>query len=146
MRRKKPSKAWADRLCSAAAILRDGHCVTCGKINETLQPGHFFGRTRQRLRWEMLNIGCQCASCNAIHENNPLPLERWIRKAVGEPVFEVLERQSGQPYPQPNMSLHIEELQHFILTLTRFGRLSDRMQEKVLWGDFTNRELIEAIR
>ena len=145
MRTKKPSKAWADRLVSAYAILKDARCVTCGIHRADLQPGHFFSRVCQSVRWDLRNVACQCPSCNAKHELNHEPLRRVIIKRLGADGLEALEVESNRPLTQPDMEQIIVELQVAVTALPRFRRLSDKLKEKVMWGDFTNRELIAAI-
>lgn len=139
-------KRRADRLISAYAILKDGRCTTCGAINDTLEPGHYFGRTRQSVRWDVRNVYCQCASCNAAHENDPEPLRRVILGRLGQEEFEALEMRSGDALIQPDMQDIITFLRTVVSCLPRFKKLSPQMQRKVLnAGKFSNRELIRAI-
>ncbi len=138
-------KRRADRLISAYAILRDGRCTTCGAINETLEPGHYFGRTRQSVRWDVRNVYCQCASCNAAHENDPEPLRRVIVGRLGMEEFEALEMRSGDALIQPDMDLILCEIRKRIVQLSRFKRLSQALQWRVIAGSVSNRELIRAI-
>jgi hypothetical protein len=141
---KKFTKKWADRLVSAAAILRDGRCTTCGVVNETLQPGHYFHRNRQSVKWNMDNVACQCASCNVIHNNNPEPLRRVLQRMKVD--LEQLERKSNIPYRQPDMEAIVHDMQQYVGTLYRFARLSPELRERLIQGNFTNRELIQALQ
>lgn len=145
MRQKKPSKGWADRLVTAYAILHDAKCTTCGVIRADLQPGHFFSRVCQSVRWDLRNVACQCPGCNKRHELNHEPLRRVMVKRLGEDGLERLERASNVPFPQPDMEPIIVELQRSVQSMPRFHRLSTDLQSRVLHGSFTNRELVTAI-
>jgi len=142
---RKPTKAFADRLVSAYAILSDTHCTTCGIIRADLQPGHFFRRVRQSVRWDLRNIACQCPSCNAKHNDNPLPLQRVILSRLGIEGLQELEQKSNTPLRQPDMAAICHSLLFDVGELPRFRWLSAKLQEKVVAGRFTNRELVSAL-
>ena len=144
-REKKPTKEWADRLVSAIAILRDKRCVTCGS-HEGLQPGHYFRRTHQSVRWVMQNVGCQCPRCNRLHNTNPEPLRKWIVKRFGAVAFEETSAMAGRPLRQPYMPEIIALLQGELYQTPAFDGLSDSLKEKVMKGTFRNWELEAAIR
>jgi hypothetical protein len=142
---RKPTKAYADRLVSAYAILNDTHCTTCGIVRADLQPGHFFRRVRQSVRWDLRNIACQCPSCNSKHNDNPLPLQRVILSRLGADGLQELERQSNTPLRQPDMDGICAHLRQQVEGLPRFAWLSGKMQRSVVEGRFTNRALVSAI-
>lgn len=144
--RERLTKKMLDRLFSAYAILHFRRCVTCGAVNDTLQGGHYFGRTRQSVRWHRDNCFCQCASCNATHENNPEPLRREALREIGPFRFREIELMSNHPLPQPNLAAWYDHLLHHIEYTVGWGRLSDNMKAKVRRAQFTNAELIRAIR
>lgn len=134
-----------DRLFTAYAILNDGRCLTCGVINPTLQGGHLFGRTRQSVKWDFRNCYCQCATCNAKHENNFLPLYRVALRRHGQEEIDRLEQQSNTPYTQVDHEWIREEMLKVIKELPRWSKLSMNMKMKIIRSDFTNKELIAAI-
>lgn len=134
-----------DRLFTAYAILNDGRCLTCGAINPTLQGGHLFGRTRQSVKWDFRNCYCQCATCNAKHENNFLPLYRVALRRHGQEEIDRLEQQSNTPYTQVDHEWIREEMLKCIKELPRWSKLSVDMKMKIIRSDFTNKELIAAI-
>lgn len=135
----------ADRMVSAYAILHDARCLTCGAMNETLQPGHYFHRTRASVRWDLRNVYLQCASCNAKHNNNPEVLRRVVVKRLGEEGLEKLERDSNVPYTEIDIEWTADQILEIIYQLPRWVKLSAVMQGKIFKGRFTNKELIRAI-
>jgi hypothetical protein len=140
----KAQKKLADRLVSAIAILRDGRCVTCGIIRADLQPGHFFRRTRHSVKWDLRNIGCQCPGCNLKHNENPEPLRRYIVRKIGEAQLAELEVLANRTGHAP-MNEIVIGLQSTLMCLSRFQKLSDGLQTRVLHGRFTNRELCQTL-
>lgn len=134
-----------DRLFTAYAILHDGRCVTCGVINPTLQGGHLFGRTRQSVKWDFRNCYCQCASCNAKHENNFLPLYRIAVKRLGQEELDKLEAQSNVPYTDIDPEWIRAEMIKVIRELPRWRTITTEMRVKIIRCDFTNKELIANV-
>ena len=134
-----------DRLFSAYAILNDGRCVTCGVINPTLQGGHLFGRTKQSVKWDFRNCYCQCASCNAKHEFNFLPLYRVALKRHGQEEIDKLEAQSNIPYTDVDHDWIRTEMVRYIKELPRWIRLTPSMRVNIMRSDFTNKDLIANI-
>jgi 5-methylcytosine-specific restriction endonuclease McrA len=77
-----------DKLVGDIVKQRDGICTTCGSHSD-LQPGHLFSRVAYSTRWDLMNVYCQCRSCNLRHEYDPYPLtnyfiEIWGRKKLDE--------------------------------------------------------------
>jgi hypothetical protein len=135
-----------DRLFTAYAILNDGRCVTCGARDETLQGGHYIGRTRQSVKWDVLrNCYCQCARCNAIHENNPEILRKVVVQRLGEPGLTTLAADSGNAYTQPDIEAEAARMLREIHGLKRWKTLTVTMKKKIVASDFTNKELVRFI-
>lgn len=134
-----------DRLFTAYAILNDARCVNCGAIDETLQGGHLFGRTKQSVKWDFRNCYCQCASCNAKHELNFLPLYRVALNRHGQGEIDKLETQSNIPYTDVDHEWIMDQMLFHIRRLPRWNRISEKMRDKISRGYFANKELIASI-
>lgn len=72
-RRRKPSERrllekqlWD--LTSLYVRLRDEQCVTCG-ATEGLTMSHWIKAGKQRVRYDLRNVNCQCKTCNGRHNH-----------------------------------------------------------------------------
>lgn len=63
---KRLSKKKADKYFSEFIRKRDRHkpCITCGKITEHKDAGHFINRDREATRYDEKNVHGQCIECN----------------------------------------------------------------------------------
>jgi len=61
-------------------------CVTCGVERDwkELQCGHFQSRTHYSTRWNELNVGVQCISCNIFKNGQQYLFSRYLDKTYGE--------------------------------------------------------------
>lgn len=61
-------------------------CVTCGVERhwKELQCGHFQSRTHYSTRWNELNVGVQCISCNIFKNGQQYLFSRYLDKTYGE--------------------------------------------------------------
>ncbi len=76
---------------------RDGHCVTCGSLNN-LQAGH---RWHGKLDFDEININAQCSGCNKWRQGNLSKYDDYLIGHYGIEVWnELYERKnkSGAEY------------------------------------------------
>ncbi len=68
------------------AIDEVAKCVTCGVERhwKELQCGHFQSRTHYTTRWDELNVGVQCISCNIFKNGQQYLFSRYLDKHYGE--------------------------------------------------------------
>ena len=61
-------------------------CISCGvKRNwKELQCGHFMSRSHYSTRWEILNVGVQCISCNIFKHGQQYLFSKYLDKTYGE--------------------------------------------------------------
>lgn len=61
-------------------------CVTCGVERhwKELQCGHFQSRSHYTTRWDELNVGVQCISCNIFKNGQQYLFSRYLDKHYGE--------------------------------------------------------------
>ena len=61
-------------------------CVTCGVERDwkELQCGHFQSRSHYSTRWNELNVGVQCISCNIFKNGQQYLFSRYLDKTYGE--------------------------------------------------------------
>lgn len=57
-------------------------CVTCGKKDswKKLQCGHFASRRHYSTRWDELNVGVQCYSCNVMQQGQQFLFSKYLTK------------------------------------------------------------------
>jgi hypothetical protein len=82
-----------DRLTSILVRKRDKRCCTCGST-ENLQCGHFISRVFVNTRWDLRNCNAQCASCNVMHELNPVPYYEFMLAYYGKIVIVDLNQEA----------------------------------------------------
>ena len=71
-------------------------CYTCGKVETTLQCGHFVSRTYLATRWNENNCRPQCVGCNIWGNGKPLDFEENLKRELGETVVENLKQSRHQ--------------------------------------------------
>jgi len=86
-----------DDLVSTIVILRDGHCVCCGR-EDGLTCGHFVARGKGRVRWDLQNTNCQCVGCNLRHNQYPQRYTRYIESHYGLGVLHRLQDAEDDSY------------------------------------------------
>lgn len=85
----------ADAIVSLYVRKRDKKCVTCGSYQNP-QCGHLFSRIWYNTRWDLYNCNQQCASCNGMHEADPVPYQNWYKSRYGIDAFEELHNRARQ--------------------------------------------------
>lgn len=99
----------ADSLIRDIVLKRDRFCVCPAPKNghgNIRTPGHLISRTRQSLRWSLLNTSEQCQSCNFLHEHKPEIYTAWFLREFGEGAYQELVKEAE------NVSkLSLEQLQ-----------------------------------
>jgi hypothetical protein len=83
----------ADSLVRDIVLKRDGFCVCPAPKNghgNVRTPGHLISRTRQSLRWSLLNTNEQCTSCNFLHEHKPEIYTSWFIREFGAEAYQQL--------------------------------------------------------
>jgi hypothetical protein len=83
----------ADTLVREIVLKRDGFCVCPSPKNghgNVRTPGHLISRTRQSLRWSLLNTNEQCQSCNFLHEHKPEIYTAWFIRQFGSETYQKL--------------------------------------------------------
>ena len=61
-------------------------CISCGveRSWKELQCGHFMSRSHYSTRWEILNVGVQCISCNIFKHGQQYLFSKYLDKTYGE--------------------------------------------------------------
>lgn len=87
-----------DRLFSAYVRMRDKDkpCISCGKMSDDKEAGHFYPRANLALRWDEMNVHGQCVQCNRYRGGNRSAFGRGISLRYGEHVVEMLDVKSQQ--------------------------------------------------
>jgi hypothetical protein len=90
-RRKKTARQLAeirlDALVKEIVLQRDGGCVCPPPLKGHRggrSPGHLITRGKESVKWDLLNVHEQCASCNARHEHYPEIFTNWFIQRFGE--------------------------------------------------------------
>jgi hypothetical protein len=80
-----------DKLIGDYVKKRDGKCVLCG-ATEKLTSGHWIHRGKKRVRWDVRNVNCLCASCNLTDNYQPQWHTEYMLKHHGiDVVLELTE-------------------------------------------------------
>ncbi len=77
----------ADKLCGDLVRAR-GRCQNgCGRTTG-LQWAHGFSRRYHKVRWDLRNGFCLCATCHMRFTHNPLLWEMWLRAEWGDALYD----------------------------------------------------------
>ena len=70
-----------------------GKCYTCGTIKHEseMQAGHYISRTCLALRWDEVNVHCQCFSCNCMKHGDLITYRENLIRQYGPEIVEGLE-------------------------------------------------------
>lgn len=56
-----------------------------------MQAGHFVPRQYLAVRWDEVNVHCQCYACNVLYNGQPSSYAKHLREDYGPDIVEVLE-------------------------------------------------------
>jgi hypothetical protein len=70
-----------------------GVCYTCGvqRMPSEMQAGHYISRTHLVIRWDEMNVKCQCPKCNLFMQGNAVSFREHLVRDYGEDCVKVLE-------------------------------------------------------
>lgn len=91
----------ADKMFSRYVRLRDKMCVRCGRKGEGkegingLQCSHFFGRSKESVRFDPENVNCLCYGCHRYWGSTDHESYREFKiKQLGKKGFENLKKRA----------------------------------------------------
>jgi hypothetical protein len=73
-------------------------CYTCGKVDVTLQCGHFVSRQYLATRWSEDNCRPQCVGCNMFGNGQLLDFEENLKKELGDEFVENMKKSRHQMF------------------------------------------------
>jgi len=125
-----------DAVFSQLIRLRDEYtCQVCGKSYESNSQGlhcsHFYSRRHQNTRYDPLNACAKCYSCHQKMGGDPVNFTRWIRKYLGDTLFDELHRKHNQ-IKKWGKGEKEEMYQHYRSELKRLEQLRAEGEEGVL--------------
>jgi hypothetical protein len=70
-----------------------GRCYTCGvqRMPSEMQAGHYISRTHLVLRWDEMNVKCQCPKCNLFMQGNSVSFREHLVSEYGDAAVKHLE-------------------------------------------------------
>jgi hypothetical protein len=71
-------------------------CYTCGKVDVTLQCGHFVSRQYLATRWSEDNCRPQCVGCNMFGNGQLLDFEENLKRELGDEFVENMKKSRHQ--------------------------------------------------
>lgn len=83
-----------DGIFSRFIRIRDsGQCYTCPNKNEIkkMQAGHFVPRQYLAVRWDEVNVHCQCYACNVLYNGQPSAYADHLERDYGTGTVQMLE-------------------------------------------------------
>lgn len=105
-------EARLDKLIGDYVKKRDGYkCVLCG-TTEKLTAGHWIHRGKKRVRWDVRNINCLCASHNLQDNFQPQWHTGYMLKKHGAEVLEELielSRANAWKFSVPELRAMVDE-------------------------------------
>ena len=87
-------KKKADSVFSQYIRYRDGgKCITCGTVKpvKEMQAGHYVSRVCLYLRYNLVNVHCQCYACNCMKHGDLITYRQKLLELYGLSVVEKLE-------------------------------------------------------
>jgi 5-methylcytosine-specific restriction endonuclease McrA len=78
---------------------RDGYiCYTCEKVGTKgeMDAGHFIPATRETVRFNEINVHCQCTRCNRFMHGNAHEYAWKIQKEYGPRMLDELHEMAGK--------------------------------------------------
>lgn len=113
----------------------DWTCQVCHKKyppkSQGLHTSHFYSRRHQNCRYDPLNACAKCFRCHQTMTGNPVEFTRWIRKYLGDTLFDELHRKHNQ-IKKWSKAEKEEMYQHYRSELKRLEQLRAEGEEGVL--------------
>lgn len=109
--------AKGDRLLRKLLIkAAQGHrvrCVTCSHVApaEQLQVGHWIGRSKLSVRFDVNNVSLQCQNCNYWHSGRPKEFEAILRRTHGDQAVDDLVAKSNRRMEPGELETIVEEME-----------------------------------
>lgn len=133
-----------DALCREIVLDRDIRCVCPPPSkghSDTMQAGHLISRTKESVRWSLMNVHAQCASCNLLHEHFPHRYVNWFLGKFGIQHYESLCLDADK-----SIKLQVYELQELYEQMKKIRQLQ---LERSLTGNpwrpyFTQAEILSG--
>ena len=114
----------ADRLFSLLVRQEEANdegysrCVTCGKIAHWRKQhcGHFMPRQHMATRYDRMNVGTQCVTCNTFHEGRQFEFSQFLNKKYGPGTADELLLKSKMTHKTSKayLTLFIKELKKIL--------------------------------
>lgn len=82
----KPADQYFSKCVREAA---DNTCETCGKTGR-MEASHVYSRRHRTIRWDTMNIMCQCNGCHRKWHESPLKSFEWFEETYGSGRVELL--------------------------------------------------------
>jgi hypothetical protein len=104
-----------DDLVSLIVRKRDGKCVTPGNCHGFLTASHYYKRENWGIRWNLINVNCQCASMNGAHRFNEFRYSQFMQEKYGAAVFGMLldeeaKYRAGEKWTVPQLRELLETM------------------------------------
>lgn len=87
-------------------------CYTCGKVDVTLQCGHFVSRQYLATRWSEDNCRPQCVGCNLFGNGQLLDFEENLKKELGDEFVENMKKTRHQIL-KLDRQWYLEKIEHY---------------------------------
>lgn len=122
-------KSALDEIVGKIVKQRDGwQCVQCG-TRERPTKGHVLVCSVYGVRWDLMNVFCQCAGCNNMHRFQAHLYINWFQNQFGMDEWKaLLQRAEAKPLEKCWKVPEMREL------LAEYEDLYERLQELTVYG------------
>lgn len=79
---------------------RNHTCETCGKTGR-MEASHVYSRRHRTIRWDKLNIMCQCNGCHRAWHESPLKSFAWFESEYGQGRIDILREKMNSKIKVP---------------------------------------------
>lgn len=103
-------------------------CVTCGKTVrcDKANGGHFIPRACYPLRWDRLNVNCQCVACNLYKNGAYIEYSKWFLDKYGKVKFDTYVERYQDWRAGKTSAIKMAELKVIYDELLTEGRLLEK--------------------